>query len=219
MLALERRIDGGLLLLADEEAQLADVHLRRRGLGVLLAYHPLWLRAGLEVVVGAPVPAADGDARRPRRTRAELEVRLWDLYHSVIGLSSYELQSSLRLVEHVINIHRRSHPSGCWATRSWRRSARGTAPSAACSRRATGRSWAAWSSSASSCSRCCWTPPPPPRPARLAHRCSSAVASLSSPQRRPLRGVDTSVLVHLKSAHPQRPDTRIDSLWWVQGTA
>lgn len=30
MLALERRIDGGLLLLADEQAQLADVHLRRR---------------------------------------------------------------------------------------------------------------------------------------------------------------------------------------------
>ena len=30
MLALERRIDGGLLLLADEHAQLADVHLRRR---------------------------------------------------------------------------------------------------------------------------------------------------------------------------------------------
>lgn len=49
MLALERRIDGGLMLLADEAAQAADVHLRRRMLGALLAYHPLWLRAGLEV--------------------------------------------------------------------------------------------------------------------------------------------------------------------------
>lgn len=49
MLALERRIDGGLMLLADEAAQAADVHLRRRTLAALLAYHPLWLRAGLEV--------------------------------------------------------------------------------------------------------------------------------------------------------------------------
>ncbi len=40
---------------------------------VLAAYHPFWLRMGLEIVVGKAVPCADGTASRLHRSRAELE--------------------------------------------------------------------------------------------------------------------------------------------------
>ena len=40
---------------------------------VLAAYHPFWLRLGLEIVVGKAVPAAEGSPSRLYRSRAELE--------------------------------------------------------------------------------------------------------------------------------------------------
>ncbi len=52
---------------------MGDVRLKQQITEVLTAYHPFWLRLGLEVVVGKAVPPADGSASRLYRSRAELE--------------------------------------------------------------------------------------------------------------------------------------------------
>ena len=38
-----------------------------------MAYHPFWLRLGLEIVVGKAVPSGEGSASLLYRSRAELE--------------------------------------------------------------------------------------------------------------------------------------------------
>lgn len=53
---------------------MGDVRLKQHVAEVLAAYHPFWLRLGLEAVVGRAVPAAQGSgASRLYRSRAELE--------------------------------------------------------------------------------------------------------------------------------------------------
>jgi abnormal spindle-like microcephaly-associated protein len=52
---------------------MADVRLRQQAMEALSAYHPFWLRLGLEIVVGRAVPPAGGRPAHGRRSRAELE--------------------------------------------------------------------------------------------------------------------------------------------------
>ena len=60
-------------LLATQASRMGDVRLKQHISEVLAAYHPFWLRLGLEIVVGKAVPCADGSASRLHRSRAELE--------------------------------------------------------------------------------------------------------------------------------------------------
>jgi abnormal spindle-like microcephaly-associated protein len=41
-----------------QQLQMGDVRLKQQAMEVLSAYHPFWLRLGLEIVVGRPVPMA-----------------------------------------------------------------------------------------------------------------------------------------------------------------
>ena len=52
---------------------MGDVRLKQHVAEVLAAYHPFWLRLGLEIVVGKAVPPGEGSASRLYRSRAELE--------------------------------------------------------------------------------------------------------------------------------------------------
>ena len=52
---------------------MGDVRLKQHVTEVLAAYHPFWLRLGLEIVVGKAVPPGEGSASRLYRGRAELE--------------------------------------------------------------------------------------------------------------------------------------------------
>jgi len=56
-----------------QASKMGDVRLNQQITEVLTAYHPFWLRLGLEVVVGKAVPPADASASRLYRSRAELE--------------------------------------------------------------------------------------------------------------------------------------------------
>ena len=49
------------------------MRLKQHVAEVLAAYHPFWLRLGLEIVVGKAVPPGEGSASRLYRSRAELE--------------------------------------------------------------------------------------------------------------------------------------------------
>lgn len=46
-----------------QQMQMSDVRLKQRCLEVLGAYHPFWLRLGLEIVVGKRVPAPGSPGR------------------------------------------------------------------------------------------------------------------------------------------------------------
>ena len=52
---------------------MGDVRLKQHVSEVLAAYHPFWLRLGLEIVVGKAVPTQGGASSRMYRSRAELE--------------------------------------------------------------------------------------------------------------------------------------------------
>ncbi|KAK9905711.1 hypothetical protein WJX75_004975 [Coccomyxa subellipsoidea] len=56
MTRVEKRIDEGFLRLKSEEVQMGDMRTKAQVAEVLSAYHPFWLRLGLEIVVGKPVP-------------------------------------------------------------------------------------------------------------------------------------------------------------------
>ena len=60
-------------LLAMQASRMGDVRLKQHISEVLAAYHPFWLRLGLEIVVGKAVPCAAGSASRLHRSRAELD--------------------------------------------------------------------------------------------------------------------------------------------------
>lgn len=51
---------------------MGDVRLKQHISEVLAAYHPFWLRLGLEIVVGKAIPCTDGCGARLHRSRAEL---------------------------------------------------------------------------------------------------------------------------------------------------
>lgn len=55
MLKVEQRIDTGQLKLRDEELYMKNVKEAANARAVLAAYHPLWLRLGMEVVTGQSV--------------------------------------------------------------------------------------------------------------------------------------------------------------------
>ncbi|GBF95503.1 hypothetical protein Rsub_07853 [Raphidocelis subcapitata] len=60
VMRVEARVDSGQLRLRDEAVQLGDVATRDRAVAALMAYHPFWLRAGLEVVTQRAVAGAGG---------------------------------------------------------------------------------------------------------------------------------------------------------------
>ncbi|CAL8472299.1 g11841 [Coccomyxa elongata] len=66
MTRIEKRIDEGFLRLKPEEAKMGDMRTKAQVAEVLSAYHPFWLRLGLEVVVGKAVP-------KGATSRADLE--------------------------------------------------------------------------------------------------------------------------------------------------
>lgn len=56
-----------------QASKMGDVRLKQHVSEVLAAYHPFWLRLGLEIVVSKAVPTQSGAASRLYRSRAELE--------------------------------------------------------------------------------------------------------------------------------------------------
>ena len=55
MVRVEQRIDGGQLRMRDAESSLKNLKEQARAKGVLWAYHPFWLRLGMEIVAGRAV--------------------------------------------------------------------------------------------------------------------------------------------------------------------
>ncbi len=56
-----------------QASKMGDVRLKQHISEALAAYHPFWLRLGLEIIAGKAVPPADGSTSRLHSSRAELE--------------------------------------------------------------------------------------------------------------------------------------------------
>lgn len=60
MLKVHERVASGMIRVQNARGKLHDVKLRAQLLRLLTAYHPFWLRLGLEIVLGMSLPGVCG---------------------------------------------------------------------------------------------------------------------------------------------------------------